>query len=66
MASPAAYDGLAGQGQVQEVLARSEGEGVLERLAVDDEGKVVLFVQRVSQHATVMAQRLSGVLGNNY
>ena len=59
---PAADDGLAGEGQVQEVLARPEREGVLQGGAVDDEGEVVLLVQGVAQHPTVVAQGLPGPL----
>ena len=62
MLLPAAYHSLAGQGQVKEVLPCSKREGVFQRLSVDDEGKVVLLVEGISQHATVVTESLSGGL----
>ena len=59
---PATDDCFTGEGQVQEVLARPEGERVLEGRTVDDEGKVVLLVQGIAQHPTVIAQGLPGCL----
>ena len=45
------------------MLARPERERVLQGGAVNDEGEVVLLVQGVSQHPTVVAQSLPGRLG---
>lgn len=46
---PAADHSFAGQRQVEEGLAELEGQGVLQRLAVDDQREVVFFSQRVAQ-----------------
>ena len=65
---PAADDGLAGQGQVEEGLAQLEGERVLQRLPVDDERQLVLLAQRVAQRRAVVRQggpgRLRGTQPN--
>ena len=62
---PAADDGLAGQGQVQEGLAQLEGERVLQRLPVDDERQLVLLAQRVPQRRAVCRQGGPGRLQPN-
>lgn len=54
--SPAADDGFAGQGEIQEVLSHAEREGVLQRLPVDNESEVVLLVEGISQHPAVVAE----------
>lgn len=54
--SPAADDGLAGQGQVQEGLPQLEGQRVLQRLAVDDQRQLVLLLQGVAQGGAVVRQ----------
>lgn len=53
---PAADDGLAGQGQVQEGLPQLEGQRVLQRLAVDDQRQLVLLPQGVAQGGAVFRQ----------
>lgn len=62
---PAADDGLAGQRQVQEGLPQLEGQRVLQRLTVDDQGQLVLLLQGVAQGGAVLRQlgpcRLQGL-----
>lgn len=53
---PAADDGLAGQGQVQEGLPQLEGQRVLERLTVNDQRQLVLLLQGVAQGGAVLRQ----------
>lgn len=53
--SPAADDRLARERQVQETSADFKGEGVLQGVAVDDEGYIVLFAQQLSQVCAVLS-----------
>lgn len=52
---PAAYDGLTRQRQVQEAPPDLEGQRVLEGVAVDDEGYVVLLAQQVAEVSAVLS-----------
>ena len=50
---PAADHSFAGQRQVEEGLAKLEGKGIFECLAIDDQCKLIFFPQRVTQGRTV-------------
>lgn len=52
---PAADDSLAWERQVQETSADFKGEGILQGVAVDDEGYIVLFAQQLSQVRAVLS-----------
>lgn len=52
---PAADDRLARERQVQETSADFKGEGVLQGVAVDDEGYIVLLAQQLSQVRAVLS-----------
>ena len=51
---PATDDRLAREGQVQEAPPDLEGQRVLEGVAVDDEGRVVLLAQQAPQVSAVL------------
>lgn len=54
---PAADYSFAGQCQVKEGLAQLEGEGIFQCLAVNDQCKLVFFLQRITQGWTVACER---------
>lgn len=53
---PAAYDGFARQRQIQEASPDFKGQRVLQGVAIDDEGHVILLAQQIP--------KVSAVLGN--
>lgn len=59
---PATDDCLAREGQVQEAPPDLEGQRVLEGVAVDDEGRVVLLAQQASEVSAVLGDGRPGGL----